>query len=250
MSAACTAACNAATRWAEGSARSAGWPSSAARRGGWWATAAPPARRRSARAVAPAALFGFGSKPAEQQQQAAPAPAVQSNSPLLIPFTPVQKNADYSLRLYSAYTAAECEYERRDEGFLLLGSYMSGNNAADARCRETQPVVMCYPPQGAKRMRIHIVPAGSSDAALPPAPRDPAVTLAVAGGEVVAARQFEGNATKEACERCLAQLKAALARDGLQLAEAEAGGFFRLAQYGPLHSLSTRVNEIWLAVKL
>lgn len=108
--------------------------------------------------------------------------------------------------------------------------------------------------QGAKRMRIHIVPAGGSDAAsgsaLPPAPRDPAVSLAVAGGEVVAARQFEGNATKEACERCLAQLKSALARDGLQLAEAEQGGFFRLAQYGPLHSLSTRVNEIWLAVKL
>lgn len=105
--------------------------------------------------------------------------------------------------------------------------------------------------QGAKRMRIHIVPAGGSGAAaLPPAPLDPAVALAVAGGEVVAARQFEGNATKEACERCLAQLKAALARDGLQLAEAEAGGYFRLAQYGPLHSLSTRVNEIWLAVKL
>lgn len=105
--------------------------------------------------------------------------------------------------------------------------------------------------QGAKRMRIHIVLAGGSGAAaLPPAPLDPAVALAVAGGEVVAARQFEGNATKEACERCLAQLKAALARDGLQLAEAEAGGYFRLAQYGPLHSLSTRVNEIWLAVKL
>lgn len=106
--------------------------------------------------------------------------------------------------------------------------------------------------QGAKHMRIHIVPTGGSSeaAALPPAPRDSSVSLAVAGGEVVAARQFEGNATKEACERCLEQLKAALARDGLQLAEAEAAGFFRLAQYGPLHSLSTRVNEIWLAVKL
>lgn len=38
--------------------------------------------------------------------------------------------------------------------------------------------------------------------------------------------------------------------DGLQLADAEEGGVFRLAQYGPLHSLSTRINEIWLAVKL
>lgn len=57
-------------------------------------------------------------------------------------------------------------------------------------------------------------------------------------------------ASQEACERCRAALVAALQRDGLPLAEAEAGGFFRLAQYGPLHSLQTRVNEIWLAVKL
>lgn len=100
-------------------------------------------------------------------------------------------------------------------------------------------------------MRVHVVPRGGSEpGALPPAPGDPGVRLAVAGGEVVAARQFEGNATKEACEACRAALAAALQRDGLTLAEAEAGGSFRLAQYGPLHSLQTRVNEIWLAVKL
>lgn len=55
--------------------------------------------------------------------------------------------------------------ERRDEGFLLLGSYMSGNNAAGARCRETQPVVMSYPPevregfgrvQVASRWQVHL----------------------------------------------------------------------------------------------
>jgi hypothetical protein len=28
----------------------------------------------------------------------------------------------------------------------MLGSYMSGNNEGQARCRETQPVVMCYQP--------------------------------------------------------------------------------------------------------
>lgn len=36
--------------------------------------------------------------------------------------------------------------------------------------------------------------------------------------------------------------------DGRQLAEAEEGGLFRLAQYGPVNSLSTRVNEIVLRV--
>ncbi|KAL4858942.1 hypothetical protein ACK3TF_001312 [Chlorella vulgaris] len=143
------------------------------------------------------------------------------------------------------------EYFRRDEGFLVLGSYMSGNNAASARCRETQPMVMSYSPDGSKKMAVAIVLRGNEgDSALPPAPGNSDVQLGIAGGEVVAARQFEGNATQEACERCRKQLLAALQRDGLPLAEAEAGGYFRLAQYGPLHSLSTRVNEIWLAVKL
>jgi hypothetical protein len=38
--------------------------------------------------------------------------------------------------------------------------------------------------------------------------------------------------------------------DGLRLAEEEAAGAFRLAQYGPLNSLSTRVNEVLLRVLL
>jgi hypothetical protein len=40
------------------------------------------------------------------------------------------------------------------------------------------------------------------------------------------------------------------AADGLKLADAETAGLFRLAQYGPLFSLATRVNEIWVAVAL
>lgn len=121
-----------------------------------------------------------------------------------------------------------------------------------------QPLPHLEPPlQGPKRMRIHVVPrssgsSGSGDegSSLPPAPGNPDVTLSIAGGEVVAARQFEGNATQEACERCRQALVAALQRDGLALAEAEAGGYFRLAQYGPLHSLQTRVNEVRPSARL
>ena len=41
----------------------------------------------------------------------------------------------------SAHAVAVTGYERRDEGFEALGSYMSA-----ARMRETQPVVMTYRP--------------------------------------------------------------------------------------------------------
>lgn len=38
--------------------------------------------------------------------------------------------------------------------------------------------------------------------------------------------------------------------DGITLSVAERAGVFRLAQYGPINSLSTRTNEIMLAVQL
>jgi hypothetical protein len=43
-------------------------------------------------------------------------------------------------------------------------------------------------------------------------------------------------------------LAALLPADGLKLAEAEAGGMFRVAQYGAVHTLEARVNEMMLAV--
>ena len=40
------------------------------------------------------------------------------------------------------------------------------------------------------------------------------------------------------------------AADGLVLGEEEAAGGIRLGQYGPLNSLSTRINEVMLRVQL
>ena len=168
-----------------------------------------------------------------------------------VPYVLVEKRGGYDLRLIQPHPVVVTAYARRDEGFERLGSYMSGANAAQCRCIETQPIVMTYPPDGPKTMQVYVVAReGQLDADAPlPLPDDPsAVRLDAAGGQLVAAMRFEGNATQEACEATLKALRQALSRDGLPLAAAEAAGTFRLAQYGPLHSLSTRINEIWLGV--
>lgn len=103
--------------------------------------------------------------------------------------------------------------------------------------------------QGEKRMRVFLAPS-SGDGSLAPAPTNPAVALSVAGGEMVAVQRFDGSATQQACERARQKLLVAVGRAGLRLGELEAAGTFRLAQYGPLHSLSPRLNEIWIAVEL
>lgn len=58
----------------------------------------------------------------------------------------LKSTKDYELRIYDVYPFATTPYERRDEGFLALGSYMEGRNSESARMNLTQPIVMRYEP--------------------------------------------------------------------------------------------------------
>lgn len=80
-----------------------------------------------------------------------------------------------------------------------------------------------------------------------PEPEDPSVTLAIAGGAIIAVGQLTGYATKEACETRLRQLRVDLQKDGLKIDEDKG---FSVAQYGPMFSLEERLNEVWLTVSL
>jgi hypothetical protein len=63
---------------------------------------APPRCRRRQQQRRAAALFGFGNKPAAAEPAAPP-----QDGPIIIPYTPVSKTKDYSLRLFNAYPVAE-----------------------------------------------------------------------------------------------------------------------------------------------
>jgi hypothetical protein len=54
-------------------------------------------------------------------------------------------------RLYEVYPVVEVQYQRRDEGYLALGTYFDGQNAAGVKFQETQPVVMRYEGQVLER---------------------------------------------------------------------------------------------------
>jgi hypothetical protein len=50
-------------------------------------------------------------------------------------------------RLYDAYPVIRVPYQRRDEGYSALGSFMEGANSGQVVFTESQPVVMRYEPQ-------------------------------------------------------------------------------------------------------
>jgi hypothetical protein len=183
-----------------------------------------------------------------------------STSSVFPPYTLVSRTPAYDLRLYAPHWLISTPYTRRDEGFERLGSYGAGANAAGTVApAAAQPVVMWFPsrPGGSgsgsgaaaeKRMTLHVLGAGAPGAGPPPAPTTPGVSLDVGGGEVLAVARFEGYATPDATLTALDALTSALAVDSLRLTPDAQAGAFRLAQYGALFTLETRVNEVQVGV--
>ena len=69
-----------------------------------------------------------------------------SERPLGIARRLLKQTDDYELRMYDVYPFVTTPYERRDEGYLALGSYMEGRNADSAKMNLTQPIMMRYEP--------------------------------------------------------------------------------------------------------
>lgn len=62
-----------------------------------------------------------------------------------------------SYRLYNVFPVVEMEYERREEGYASLGSYIDGRNSQGVCFAYSQPVVMCYYPDVRKAAELHVV---------------------------------------------------------------------------------------------
>lgn len=165
------------------------------------------------------------------------------------PYSILNKGSEYDLRLYDVYKVVRMPYERRDEGYIGLGAYFDGQNDGGLRLRQSQPVVMRFTPMGPKTMELCVASGlDGKPVDVAPQPLDRRLSIEAAGGEIAAVLRFQGSATREATESAMSTLRAALAQDGL--VEGEEEGAFRLAQYGPLNSLSTRLNEVLLRVKI
>ena len=140
-------------------------------------------------------------------------------------------------------------YQQREAGYDAVTSYYAGLNDAEEKFQEAQPIFLNYYPDGTKVMQSFVGPTRSGDMLEdPPKPLLAGSRLVASGGELCAVLLFEGYITPDTAAAAVGQLKAALAADGLQLADAEKGGFFRICQYGPVYSFSGRENEVLLKV--
>lgn len=165
------------------------------------------------------------------------------------PYQTVRKREAYELRVYGAFAVARAEYETRPEGIETLARYFDGGNAEETKLPPTQPLTMRYEPVGEGdklRKTCELLVA----AAEPPASTTAGVSVASAGGELLAVRPFRGSATPDVVAAEREALLAALAEDGVGLAPETEAGAFRVGQFGPIFSLMPRENELQLRVAL
>lgn len=118
----------------------------------------------------------------------------------------IENLADFQLRFYPPFVVAAVDYQKRDEGYLAIGDYISGANAAGTRLIQTQPVFLTLRP-GASPSDLHktmsvyvpsVAPAeggGFQDLGKAPLPNDLNVRLEVEGGGLVAVGTIEGSVT-------------------------------------------------------
>lgn len=180
---------------------------------------------------------------------------ILAGPPYMIPFVPVESRDSYTLRLLQPHPIARTTYTSRGDGYLALGSYMSGDNKDEIKYPETHPIVMSYRMEEKKSgdwLKMMHVYLHQEDNSEPPAlPNNENIDIDIAGGVVIAAKKFQGNATQEVCERCYRDLLTQVEADfGPKALPSGALVDFQLAQYGPLHSLSPRLNEIWITIKI
>lgn len=168
---------------------------------------------------------------------------MDENSP---PYQVAQRKDLYELRIYGAYYVATAPYVNREQGLASLMGYIEGGNEEEKAFPATQPLMMRYAETSetgedgeagesslSKSMELSLG-AGVSD---PPAPTVPGVSVAAAGGELMAVVGFEGIATPDLAGQYRRLLMAALEADGLEAGFIHSSTFFfNFFFQSPFHS--------------
>uniref|UniRef100_A0A7S3SIT5 Uncharacterized protein n=1 Tax=Emiliania huxleyi TaxID=2903 RepID=A0A7S3SIT5_EMIHU len=188
---------------------------------------------------------------AEENAKKADALGVQTPS-----YTTLRSGPGWEIRELQPMQVVECSYERRPEGYELLGGYAQrGENSAQLAMPATAPCLMR--PLARPKTMWYMLPA-------PHTPLDPAATpvppptpladdmLACKSVEqlVVAVACFSGYAVPDVVLSARDRLIASLSEAGVELADGAAVEGLLLAQYNELFALPwARENEVWLQVR-
>jgi hypothetical protein len=230
----------------------------------WQATAQSfwqqPARSRVRTTAPQSNLFGnlFGSPPSPPPTTMTREDSIAQAAKLgvqLPQYEVLRTGSEFEVRRYQRLQVVECAYEKRPEGYELLGGYAQrGENDAGLPMPATAPCLMS--PLDAPKRMWYILPSPhtpldpSADPVPPPAPLAADVlSCRDISPMVVAVGSFSGYAVPDVVFSRRDALANALAAEGIALEDGATGARLLLAQYNELFALPwNRENEVWLPV--
>ena len=130
---------------------------------------------------------------------------------------------DFELREYLQCGLAEVKIaaDYASAGTMAFGSlfqYISKGNKSSEQIAMTAPVIAAQKTDASEWFVSFVMPAGSTLADMPD-PNDPRVVLRELGAEICIAAFFKGRATEELAQRKEADLRAAAAKENIQVSD-------------------------------
>ncbi len=163
------------------------------------------------------------------------------------PYSVVAAAADYEVRHYESYLAAETTVGGGFEAggnaaFRRLAGFIFGRNSAGVKMNMTVPVTHEPAPGGGRRYRF-VMERAYSEETLPRPVDEDVVIVRVPEGHY-AARRYRGNRTEQTYLRAEATLLAALERDGVEVTGSPQAAVYN----GPFVPAPLRHNEVLVPV--
>lgn len=163
-----------------------------------------------------------------------------------LPYQLLRRGKGYEVRRYPSFTAVQIPYDRRDDGFLELGSFTRGLNplAPALMLVEGNDKIMLWPLR-------YAAPGESSpkqDSKILSRAEEPewnSVEIVTFPERVVAVGSFSDASMEPVVRKADRLLREACERDSLKV-DPSSEGEVRFAQYDAIYSMGKRRGEVWI----
>ncbi|GAX18963.1 hypothetical protein FisN_8Hh183 [Fistulifera solaris] len=157
-----------------------------------------------------------------------------------LPFELLRRGNGYEVRRYPQYSAAKLAYERRDEGYSILGSFCKG-------LQPMAPAILTVDSQKDQKSMmwpLTFARPGQTFEVPPTNNREGrGVEMVVMPSSVVAVARFSDASVEPVVRKATNLLRNACERDGLKLTRSEA---LQFCQYDAIFSMGKRRGEVWI----
>jgi len=159
-----------------------------------------------------------------------------------LPYLLLRRGNGYQVRKYPSSAVCTMTYNRRDEAFADLGSFVENNNVKPL----SPALIQVYSKEKTMSWPISYAKPGEEIPTIPSSlSSNEKINIETISSQTMAVIQFDETSTEQAVRKYDSILREYLKRDGLIVSSSENEKLI-FAQYDAIYSLGKRRNEVWI----